>query len=345
MAAALAVAAALAATGCEVSRRPAPVGVGFLQVREVVRATDRSALSPIAWSADGRRFAYGARDGVWVHSVGDTKGVRVADGEVVTAVAWSAVADVIAYVDRGALWMIRPDGSGRRAIPIAGVVSRPLWAPVGDRLAVVVQPAGQNTAQLWWTAPQGAAIRQILWDPPSRWIGALGWFPNALYLFVGLARPDGDATVEWWRVRIVYPDFRRLDGPARPALDPVLSPSGEWIAFLAPDEGRERAFAVRPDGSGAHPLSPSGGRAAGLAWSRSGDKVAYAFVVDATRVEIHAIGASARERQTLSTVRLERADPRAGISLAWSPDDAHLAYGTNTGTSSGAVWLLRFAAR
>ncbi|MGH2403911.1 MAG: hypothetical protein ACRDGN_05525 [bacterium] len=341
----MAVVAAFAAAGCQVSRQSAPIGVGFLQAREVVRASDRAALSPIAWSPDGRRFAYGARDGVWIHTVGDIKGAKIADGEVVTAVAWSRVADAIAYIDRGALWIVRPDGRGRRAIPIAGVVSRPVWAPGGDRLAVVVQPAGQNTAQLWLTGPQGAAIRQILWDPRGRWVGALGWFPNALYLFVGLARPDADATVEWWRVRIVYPDFRRLEGPKRPALDPMLSPSGDWIAFLAQEDGRERAYAVRPDGSGAHPLSAPAGRAVGLGWSSSGDKVAYALAIDETRVEIRAAGASAGAQQTLATVRLERADPRAGISLAWSPDESHLAYGTNTGVSSGAVWLLRFAPR
>lgn len=311
----------------------------------MARASDRAALSPIAWSPDGRRFAYGARDGVWVHAVGEAGGTKIAGGEVVTAVAWSSAADAIAYVDRGALWIVRPDGGARRAIPIAGVVSRPVWAPAGDRLAVTVQPAGQNTAQLWLTSPQGAVIRQILWDPPGRWIGALGWFPNALYLFVGLARPNDNATVEWWKIRIAYPDFRRLRSPSRPALDPVLSPSGEWIAFLAPADGRERAFAVRADGSGAHAVSPDGPRASGLAWSRSGDKLAYAQLIDQSKAEIHAVGTSSGTRQVLATVRLERTDPAAGVSLAWSPDELHLAYGTNTGVSSGAVWLLRFAPR
>jgi Tol biopolymer transport system component len=169
-----------------------------------VRGTDRAALSPAAWSPDGRRFAYGARDGVWVHAPGDPAGKRIAEGENVTAVAWSGPADVIAYVDRGALQTVRPDGAQRRKITIPGVVSRPVWAPGGDRLAVAVQPAGQGAAgaQVWWTSPDGTVIRQILWDSRGRRIGALGWFPDALYLFVGLVAADGDATVEWWKVRI-----------------------------------------------------------------------------------------------------------------------------------------------
>ncbi len=319
--------------------------MGFLQVAEVVRATDRAALSPLAWSPDGRRFAYGARDGVWVHKPGDPAGAKIADTEVPTAVVWSAGTDVIAYVDRGALWTVRPDGSGRRNIPLSGVASHPAWAPAGDRLALVVQPPGQNAATLWWTSPDGAIVRQIQWVPPrGRWIGSLGWFPDVLYLFVGLARLDGDATVEWWRVRIAYPDFRRLDGPGRPALDPVLSPTGAWIAFVARDGG-ERAYAVRPDGSAAHPLSPPARRITGLAWSRDGDKLAYALFTDEGQAEIHLADATGGKRQVVATVKLERPDPAAGISIAWSPDESHLAYGANTGAFAGPIWLVRFAVR
>lgn len=308
-----------------------------------MRATDHPALSGISWSPDGKRFAYGGRDGVWVHSVGDVAGTRIADGEVITAVAWSSAADVLAYVDRGALWMIGPEGRGRRAIPIAGVVSRPVWAPAGDRLAIVVQAAGQNVPSLWWTSPRGTIVRQIQWDPRNRWIGALGWFPEALYLFVGLARPDGDATIEWWKVRIAYPDFRRLQSPATAALDPVLSPSGRWVAFAALEDGRERVYAVRPDGSGSHALSAPVRHVAGLAWSRLDDKLAYAVVTEEGRAEIHGAAISSGARQVLAPFQPPRED-RAGIALAWSPDESHLAYSTAAG-GAGAVWLVRFERR
>ncbi|MGH7427631.1 MAG: hypothetical protein ACREJ4_04650 [Candidatus Methylomirabilaceae bacterium] len=83
-------------------------------MREVARASDRAALSPITWSPDGRRFAYGARDGVWVHTVGEAGGTKIADGEVVTAVAWSS-APTVAGGGRSPspVWSAAPSGHPR----------------------------------------------------------------------------------------------------------------------------------------------------------------------------------------------------------------------------------------
>ncbi|MGQ0571432.1 MAG: hypothetical protein ACT4P5_18165 [Armatimonadota bacterium] len=230
--------------GCQIRRQAAPVGVGLLHVRGVARATDRAALSPVAWAPDGGRFAYGGRDGVWVHTLGDAAGAKIAPGETVTAVAWSPTANVLAYVDRGALSMVRLDGRGLRRIPVQGLVSQPVWAPGGDRLAVIVrQPGnGKATSRLWLTSPDGATLRQILWNPPSgRDIVTLGWFPDTLYLFVGLAPSEGGATVEWWKLRISYPEFRRLPSPPRPALESSIAPDGHWVAFVAEESEGARA--------------------------------------------------------------------------------------------------------
>jgi Tol biopolymer transport system component len=250
---------------------------------------------------------------------------------------------------------MRPDGSGRRRIGVTGFVSHPVWAPGGDHLAVIVQPARQPgspavATQIWWTSPDGGTLRQILWNPGPRRIVALGWFPDTLYLFVGLAAPGADAAVEWWRVRIAYPDFLRLSDPPRPALDPVLSPTGEWIAYVVANGAGEQAFAIRPDGSGGHPISPKARRISGLAWSPHGDKVAYGVLIDETQAEV-SVAASAitaspgAPSRVVATYRLEFPDPSAGLSLVWAPDEAHLAYGTNTGVLAGPVWLVRFAPR
>jgi Tol biopolymer transport system component len=343
----------LLAAGCRVQRQAAPVGVDLLEVRGVTRATDRAALSPVAWAPDGRRFAYGGRDGVWVHRLGDAVGTRVAPGEVVTAVAWSAPADVLAVVDRGALWTMRPDGRVRRRIGAPGPVSRVAWAPGGDRLAIVVHrmQAGTSAGQteLWWTGPDGSTVRQIQWAPPGRRVVALGWYPDALYLFVGLAT-DGEAAVEWWRVRIAYPDFRQLADPPAPVLDSVLSPTGEWIAYVAVGNAGQRAYVVRPDGSGRHAISPEAARIAGLAWSPHADKVAYGVLLDERQAEVFVAAAgvtavSGPPGRPVASYRVEFPDPAVTLSLAWAPDEAHLAYGTNTGAFAGPVWLVRFGPR
>jgi Tol biopolymer transport system component len=317
------------------------VGVGVLQVREVARATERPALSPVAWSGDGRRFAYGTRDGVWVQAVSEGRDERIVRGGVVSAVAWSAPADVIAYVDRGALSTVRPDGRDRRAIPLSGLVTAIAWAPGGDRLAAVARASEGAEDQLIWTSPEGTVVRRIQWDPRGKRIVGLGWFPDMLHLFVALAPPGGDVATEWWSIRIAYPDFVKIAGPARAALDSVLSPSGQWIAFVTADGGRQRAFAVRADGTGLHPLSPAVSRISGLAWSRGSDKVAYGVIVSETQAEIYVVGAAGAPSQRVAAYTVEFPDPSLALSVVWAPDDAHLAYGTNTGSLSGPVWMAR----
>lgn len=328
-------------------RRAAPIGIGMLQVGDVARATDRPALSPLDWSPDGGQFAYGSRDGVWVHHVGDAAGKKIAPGEAVTALAWSPADGTLAYVDRGTLWTVQSDGSHRRQIPIKGIAASPTWAPGGDRLVFVVRTVGAGPAasQLWIAGSDGATPQQIRWQPKGRHIGALGWFPDSLHLFVGLTAQGSDATVEWWQVRTAYPDSRRLPGPPVPVLETVLSPSGEWVAFVAGSPGAERAHVVRRGGGGLTPISPAARRLSGLAWSPHGDKLAYALMRDEAAAEIYATSVARATPVLVASYRIEFPDPAVALSLAWSPDDARLAFGTNTGTHTGPVWLVRFRTR
>lgn len=340
-------AVAVAASGCQVHRRAAPIGIGLLRVGEVVRATDRPALSPMVWSPDGGQFAYGSRDGVWVHHVGDATGRKIAPGEAVTILAWSPADGTLAYVDRGALWVVQSDGSLRRRIPIRGIAAGPTWAPGGDRLAFAVRTVGSGPAesQLWIAGPGGAEPQQIRWQLKGRHIGALGWFPDSLHLFVGLTSQDGEASVEWWQVRTAHLDSRRLPGPPFPVAEAVLSPTGEWVAFVAGSPGAERAYVVRRGGGGLAPISPAVRRLCGLAWSLHGDKLAYGLMRDEATAEIYATSVSRRTPALVASHRIGLPDPAVALSLAWSPDDARLAFGTNTGTHTGPVWFIRFLAR
>jgi len=78
--------------------------------------------------------------------------------------------------------------------------------------------------------------------------------------------------------------------------------------------------------------------------------VAYGVLIDETQAEIFvaasAVAAlSGAPSRLVATYRLEFPDPSAGLSLVWAPDEAHLAYGTNTGVLAGPIWLVRFAPR
>jgi dipeptidyl aminopeptidase/acylaminoacyl peptidase len=341
-------AVAVVASACQIRRERAPVGVGLLKVEQVARATDRVALSPVAWSPDGQRFAYGGRDGVWVHRLGDAAGTKIAPGAGVTAVAWSPTMDAIAFIDQGAVWTVGTNGRGARRIAVPGVARTLAWAPgSGDRMVVVTRsPAeAQPLTRLWVTGRDGSMVRQILWDTRGRDITALSWFPDALYLFVGLGAPDGSATTEWWKVRIAYPDFRRLPGPPRPVLESAAASDGRWVAFVATERGTERVYVQRTDGGGLRPLADPARRITGLAWAPHGDKVAFAALSMEAQAEIVVAAASTGTHALVTGYRLEFPDPAAGLSLVWSPDERHLAYGTNTGSFVGPVWLARFAPR
>lgn len=329
-------------------RRTAPVGTRLLQVSDVVRATDRPALSPLSWSSDGGQFAYGSRDGVWVHRVGDPVGNKIAPGGAVTSLAWAPVDGTLAYVDRGVLWLVQSDGSHRRRVSIQGIADRPTWSPAGDRLVFLtrtVGAAGPAASQLWIVGSDGVAPQQIGWQPKARRVGALGWFPDALHLFVGLTAQGGGAAVEWWQVRAAYPEARRLVTPQGRVMGAVLSPSGEWVAFVSGSPGAERAHIVRRDGGGQTPISPVLGRPSGLAWSPHGDKLAYGVIRDDATVEIHATSVSRGAPVVVAGQRIESPDRSVELSLGWSPDDARLAFGTNSGTHTGAIWFVQFRAR
>jgi Tol biopolymer transport system component len=316
-----------------------------LVVAGVAAASEREALSPVAWAPDGRRFVYGARDGVWVYDPHGPLERRVAAGGPVSAVAWSLSADWLAYVDRGTLSTVRPDGGRMRRIPAPGPVTRPVWAPGGDRLAFIVRETGPRRARLWLASPDGATLRPILWDTPGREIAALFWYPDAVHLFVALAAPDGETIAELWRVRIAYPDFRRLPALPPGAVEVAMAPNAEWVAAIAGDREGERLWVQRADGTGVRMLAGPAARITGLAWSPHSDKVAYGVDAGGPAVEIWAASIVGAARVRVASHPHDASHPSPGRSLVWAPDGLRLAFGTNTGVTLGRVWVARFQAR
>jgi Tol biopolymer transport system component len=128
-------------------------------------------------------------------------------------------------------------------------------------------------------------------------------------------------------------------------VEAVPSPDGDWVAYVAEESGRERAYIVRQDGSGRRAISPWVRRISGLAWAPRGDKVAYGVFAGEAQAEVYAAAAVGSASLLVAVYRPEFPDPSAGLALAWSPDEVRLAYGTNTGALAGPVWMARFAPR
>ncbi|MGQ0571431.1 MAG: hypothetical protein ACT4P5_18160 [Armatimonadota bacterium] len=93
------------------------------------------------------------------------------------------------------------------------------------------------------------------------------------------------------------------------------------------------------------PLSSVARRISGLAWSPHSDKVAYGSLQGEAQAEIHIAAVNGTAQILVTGYPLEFPDPAADLSVVWSPDGRQLAYGTNTGSMAGPVWLVRFGAR
>ena len=340
----------MALGGCTVSREAAPESTRQLRVDGVRRLVDRPALSPAAWSPDGRHFAYGAADGVYVTALeGGGTPRRIAPADVVTAVSWSRRLDLLAVVDRGQLWTVRPDGTSRRQIAVAGFVSAAVWAPGGDRLAVVIRRAVDGTArfELWLVSRDGGFRRFVAAAPSGRAIRNPQWLPNSLYLVYGLSIPSEAVITEAWRVRIAYPDRRQVP-VAGPAVEFALAPTGDRIAYVTGpdvDDGIGRIVISRLDGTGQFTLTDEEARYAGLAWSPQGDKLAFGLLDDEAHARLWLADADGAGRMLIHDYALEFTDPSIALSTVWAPGGRRLLFGTNTGTFSGPVWLADLARR
>ncbi len=345
-------AAVLLAAACQVQRGPAPVGVALLRVGPPVRLTDRAALSPVAWSPDGRAVAYADLQGLWIHPLAGRER-KITGVGTATYVSWSRVTGLIAYIDRGRVRVIRPDGSARRDLLLPGNGGPPFathlaWAPGSDRLAVAVQNTrGTLKAGVWLASADGRFRRQILPPqdrilqiPPEQAVAVLEWFPDSLYLLIGLGPEEGTGVTRLFRWRITYPDHRLLPQPDPRIFLPHLSPDARWIAYVAPGPaGKGQVWARRIDGGSPRRLSDPG-RISGLAWAPTADKVAYARVLDEAHGEVWLADVDGGGRLRVAQFVAEFPDPNLPLVLAWSGDGRHLAYGSNSGSYKGPVWVV-----
>lgn len=337
-----------AASGCEVSRRAAPVSTRQLQVASVARIIPQPALSPVAFSPNGQRIAFSTARAIRVADLAGSSR-EVAPAGVVTTISWSPRLDVIAVIDNGVVWTMRGDGRNRRRIKLPGLAVQISWAPGSDRLAVVVRRPleGRARFELWLVNRDGGFRRLVTRAPVGRAVWDLQWFADSLYLLYGLSASTDRLLTQVWRVRIAYPDRRQIPIDP-PALSVRLASTGERIAYVTRsdlDKSRGRIIVARLDGTGRFAITPKDGRYTGLSWSPQGDKLAYAELIDEATVEIWLVDADGSGRLRVISYPLELPHPRIALSIAWAPDGRHLVFGTNTGTFTGPIWLANLERR
>lgn len=334
--------ASLLLAGCDIRRGPAVESTRQLGVADVQRIVEHPAVAPVAWAPDSRALAHSGDHRVWIYSL-DHGDQEIAPAEMGTTLSWSAPLNRLALIDRGVVSTLRPDGSDRRVIDLPGVAVALAWAPGSDRMAVVLRRAanGQPRFELWVANHDGGFKRLVTRAPAGRVMRDVQWFADSLYLLYGLSDPAERIIREAHRVRISYPDQSEIPLPVR-TVALRLAPTGRHVAVVTADRmavGMGEVIVSRLDGTGKLLLTADPGRFTGLAWSPQGDKLVYAQVTEESRAELWLADADRSDRLHLYSYAMEYTDPGIDLAVTWAPDGRHLAFGTNTGTFVGPIWL------
>lgn len=334
--------ASVLVAGCDIRRGPAVESTRQLQVADVQRVVEHPAVAPVAWAPDSRAFAHSGQHRVWVYSL-DRGDQSIAAAEMGTALSWSVALNLLALIDRGVVSTFRSDGSDRRVIDLPGVAVGLAWAPGGDRMAVVLRRTGNGLPrfELWVANHDGGFKRLVTRAPAGRVMRDVQWFADSLYLLYGLSDPAERVIREAHRVRISYPDQTEIPLAAH-TVALRLAPTGRHVAVVTADRrvvGMGEVIVSRLDGSGRLVLAADPGRFTGLAWSPQGDKLVYARVTEESRAELWLADADRSDRLQLYSYAMEYTDPGIDLAVTWAPDGRHLAFGTNTGTFVGPIWL------
>ncbi|MEA2374954.1 MAG: hypothetical protein QOD53_1417 [Thermoleophilaceae bacterium] len=271
---------------------PAPAGIWTVRPdgshrQALVRG--RAYLEDPAWSPDGRRVVYtrwkwdsrGFRDGrpgVWiVNADGRARRRLFANG---FAPSWSPDGRHIALLRNAGgareLWIVDTRKGSKVRIAASTGAEVAEWSPDGSIIAYATQASYLADGAVWTVGPDGSAPR-VLAALPHGEAASISWAPDASALVFGLVRLFYDCSYgcsttysvarverDSGAVRTLVPEVR-YDRVGQP----VWSPDGASISYCRDDTGPHRPgydrWAMRPDGTGRHYVSPSG---CGADWQR-----------------------------------------------------------------------------
>lgn len=248
------------------------------EVRNLTGAGD-SAEGGASWSPDGTRVAFFSdREGgfaAYVAPAGGGAPQRVTPpGQVVSWVEWSPGGDQLVYVVAGTgvaseVWAVGADGSGPRRLTDLPGAAMPRFSPDGSQVALVGQPAGEATPDVYVVDVATGATERAggsehpdafpTWSPDGSEIYFTGETPNE--------EEDGGAADDVYRVPADGGEVEVVtEDPVGVEAQPGLTADGRLLAFSIRRGGDQEVFVANADGSGAIPVSRSERADAFPAW-------------------------------------------------------------------------------
>jgi Tol biopolymer transport system component len=153
------------------------------------------------------------------------------------------------------LFTIRPDGSGAKQITHLVNVVNPDW--YGN--TIVAEVVSNSGAGITLLTAAGSIIRNLT---PKGYQGQPSFSPDAKWIVYERDIAPGNNGV--WLMRSDGSGLRRVTrnpfrgGECGCDTDPNFSPNGKWISFvrIKKDHEQQALFAVRPNGTGLHRITP-----------------------------------------------------------------------------------------
>jgi Tol biopolymer transport system component len=228
------------------------------------------------------------------------------------------------------LFTARSDGTGEHQLTrIEGEAGGPDWSPDGRRIVFGVDhPEGPPGCSVEMINADGSGLTDLTGqrdgcdnDP--------AFTPDGTRI-VFLHYDDATDVEAIWSMDTSGGDRRLITGRKGPGrVDPNVSPNGRWVTFVRSkgDSGRQALFAVHPDGSKLHRLTPYRWRVAPKHdWSPDGRHILLTTNHDLKRrheganlVTIRPNGSGAK--------RLTRFKPgKSAFAGSFSPDGKHIVF-------------------